>query len=345
MLLAPIVRFRLASVIGWAALCLAASLLQPAYGKELLYIEAAQSKDIHILDAHSLEEIGRVDIGASTDDIIGSPDGRFAFGNADIPGGYPDAGLVYCISTATNKILWKIATQGMPQHLTVSKDGRRLFVPTYDRSDIYVVDTATGRITQTWAGALGDHGSELSSDGKHLYVGSMGTNRIYVYDTESGQIVRTYPTRDAVRPFKIDREEKRIYYQLSNFHGFEARNLETGNVERVVNLPKLPAGVHAGAYGTVDHGLAITPDGRMIIAAGSVAGYVAVYDLPGLELLGTIPVGKDANWIRVRADSKVAFVTNRGSNDLSVIDLVTLREIKRVAVGSKPARFDILDVK
>jgi len=336
------------AIMGCALLSLMAFPLRSASARELLYIEAERSKDIHIVDAHTLEEVGRVEIGQPTDDIVGSPDGKFAFGNAVIPSGnpigYPDAGIVYCIGTATNKILWTVGIPGMPQHLTVSKDGRRLFVPAFDKNYVYVVDTAAGRIVDTWFGALGNHGSELSSDGKHLYLGNMVMNRIYVYDTGTGQVVQTYVTRDAVRPFKIDSEEKRIYYQLSNFHGFEVRDLESGRIE-VVDLPKMPPEIHGGDYGTVDHGLAITPDGRKILAAGSVAGYVAVYSLPSLQLLGTVPVGQDANWIRVSADSKIAFVTNRGSNDLSVIDLDALKEIKRIPVGKRPARFDIIDVK
>jgi YVTN family beta-propeller protein len=349
MRIAPTARFGLSVIMAGAVMGLAALPLRSTSARELLYIEAEQSKDIHVVDAHTLEKIGRIEIGQPTDDIVGSPDGRFAFGNAMIPSGnpigYPDAGFVYCISTATNKILWTVAIPGMPQHLTASRDGRRLFVPAFDKNYVYVVDTAAARIVDTWFGALGNHGSELSSDGKHLYLGSMIMNRIYVYDTGTGQVVQSYPTRDAVRPFKIDREEKRIYYQLSNFHGFEVRDLESGRIERVVDLPKLPPEAHAGVYGTVDHGLAITPDGEKIIAAGSVAGYVAIYSLPDLKPLGTVPVGEDANWIRVRSDSKIAFVANRGSNDLSVVDLQALKEIKRIPVGSRPARFDIIDVK
>ena len=337
------------AIMGCAVMILPVLLIRPAPARELLYIEAEISKDIHIVDARTLDKVGRIEIGQPTDDIVGSPDGRFAYGNAMIPSGnpigMPEAGIAYCISTATNKILWTVAIPGMPQHLTVSKDGKRLFVPALDKNYLYVVDTAAGRIVDTWFGALGNHGSELSSDGRHLYLGSYYQNRIYVYDTATGQVIKTYVTRDAVRPFKMDREEKRIYYQLSNLHGFEVRDIESGRLERVVDLPQLPPQVHADMYGTLDHGMAITPDGKKLIAAGSAGGYVAVYGLPDLKLLGTVPVGEDANWIRVRGDSKVAFVTNRASNDLSVVDLDALKEISRIPVGTKPARFDIIDVK
>ena len=72
---------------------------------------------------------------------------------------------------------------------------------------------------------------------------------------------------------------------------------------------------------------------------------MAVYAFPDLKFLGTVAVGQDPNWIRVRADSKVAFICNRGSNDIAVLDLDTMKVIKRIPAGTRPARFDIVDVK
>ena len=115
MRVAPTARFSLSVITASALMSLAALPLRSTSARELLYIEAEQSKDIHIVDAHTLEKIGRIEIGQPTDDIVGSPDGRFAFGNAMIPSGnpigYPDAG----------KILWTVAIPGMPQHLTASR--------------------------------------------------------------------------------------------------------------------------------------------------------------------------------------------------------------------------------
>src|ERR1700722_10164471 len=136
--------------------------LRPASAAELLYVEAHQSKDIQIIDATTFKTLGKIDIGFPTDDVVGSHDGRMVFGNGGIPNGnpigQPDAGVVYGISTATNKIVWWAAIPGMPQHLTVSLDDRRLYVPALDKNYIYVVDTATGRIVDTWFSVMGNHG-------------------------------------------------------------------------------------------------------------------------------------------------------------------------------------------
>jgi YVTN family beta-propeller protein len=120
----------------------------------------------------------------------------------------------------------------------------------------------------------------------------------------------------------------------------------TGEVTKSVELPPLPSNVklpESYPY-TVDHGLGITPDGTKLLAAASLAGYVAVYQLPDYKLLGTIQVGEDPNWIKFRSDSKIAFVSNRASNTLSVVDLENMKEIQQVQVGRMPARFSVIRV-
>ena len=94
----------------------------------------------------------------------------------------------------------------------------------------------------------------------------------------------------------------------------------------------------------MDHGLGITPGGTKLLAAASLAGCVAVYQLPDYKLLGTIQVGEDPNWIKFRSGSKIAFVSNRASNTLSVVDLESVKEIKQVQVGRMPARFSVVRV-
>ena len=316
-----------------------------ASAKDVLYVGSQRSGEIYVIDADTLEPVSILNIGFEVDDVVGSRDGKMVYGNAAIPNGNPlgraDSGVVYGIKTSTNKIVWWTAIPGVPQHLTVSADGKRLFVPAIDKNYIYVVDTASGRIVESWPSIFGNHGTELSHDGRHLYVGNMFGRMILVYDVATGQVIANYPCREGVRPFKIDDAESRVYYQLSNLHGFEVLNIASGKVERVVDLPKLPSGVGADRNFTMDHGMALTPDGKMFLAAGSVVGYVAIYRLPDLSLVKTIPVGDDPNWIRVRADSKFAYVSNRGSGDLSVIDLEKLVETRRIPIKKGVARFDV----
>src|SRR5258708_4095526 len=107
---------------------------QPA-GRDYLFVQATMSKDIYVIDAHSFQTVDRIPIGDYTDDVIGSPDGRLAFANAQISSGNPlgwesnDAGKILAIDTATDKIVWSTFVERSPHHLAVSPDGARLYRP------------------------------------------------------------------------------------------------------------------------------------------------------------------------------------------------------------------------
>src|SRR5579864_8284401 len=334
----------------WPLLLIALALgcAPAAAAHEYLYVQATMTKDIWVVDAATFQVDGHIPIGDYTDDVIGSPDGRLAFANAQISSGNPlgweanDAGKIMAIDTASDRIVWSTFVDGSPHHLAVSPDGTRLYVPLFDRAYLLVLDAHTGQQIGRWYSTLGNH----SRDGSRLYVGNMLGDLIWVYDTATGKVVKAMRTGAAVRPLRLDPQNTHIIYQLSRLHGFKVRDVATGEVTQTVNLPALPSTItppDAYPY-TLDHGLAVTPDGTRVLAAGSIAGYVAVYRLPDYALIGTIKVGDDPNWIAVRADSKVAFVSNRGSNTVSVLDLEHMTELRQIPIGKLPQRLSVIDV-
>jgi YVTN family beta-propeller protein len=137
----------------------------------------------------------------------------------------------------------------------------------------------------------------------------------------------------------LTQDEKRLFVQLSHLHGFLVVDPATGKTIRTVKLP-LPKGqtLPDSMPTTANHGLRITADGKYLIANGSMANMVAVYALPSLSLVGTVLVGQDPNWDALSPDGTRVFVSNRGSDDVSVIDLETRQEIARIKVGQYPER-------
>src|SRR5439155_9408877 len=131
--------------------------------------------------------------------------------------------------------------------------------------------------------------------------------------------------------------------QLSRVHGFDVVDLETDDVIRSVELPPLPPEIRRPRFfpHTVNHGLKITPDDRTLLAAASIAGYVAFYALPDCVLVGRVPVGAEPNWIVLSSDTSLAFASNRAEDTVSVIDIDAKSEVARVRVGSYPQRMAV----
>ena len=151
---------------------------------------------------------------------------------------------------------------------------------------------------------------------------------------------------DAVRPFAFTRDEATAYVQLSRLHGFDVVDLHSDKIVREVLLPTLGPDVPRPKFypHTYNHGLELSPDEKMLFASGGIGNYVCVYRVPDLTLLATIPVGREPNWIAFSKDGTYAYVTNRKSDNLSVISVHDLKEIKRIPVGKYPQRIRTFDV-
>jgi YVTN family beta-propeller protein len=320
----------------------------PLMARESLYVGNSGENSVAVISIpqHEIERTLRIE--AEPDDVVGSSDGATLYISASTQQGdadYPESGMVLAVAADTGRTLWKLPTPGWPNHISLSRDGRRLYVPLFDRQQVLVVDTVSHLIVARLSGSFGMHATRLSSDDRTLYVGSMLTNLLLAFDTDSGALLNSIPFPEAVRPFAITQNQRLAYVQLSKLHGFEVVDLRAGKTLRTVHLPPLPATLQLPdrwPY-NVNHGLELSPDEKTLLAAGSIVGTVEAYSLPQLLHLKSIPVGIDPNWIVFSSDGRYAYVSCRKSGEISVIDMQMLKEIKRIGpVGRGPARMRIV---
>jgi len=319
---------------------------------QFLYVENTNSGHITVISIPGHEVVATFQASEHPDDVVQSPDGRTIYVNNQFyqaAGDVPSDGVneVMAFDTITGAVQWRVPMSGVPHHMSLSSDGRWLYVPLFDRNYTAVVDTESKRVDRHIFGALGAHGTKLSPDDERLYIGSMVTDAIYVVDVKQGRPVKVLNFDDGVRPFTFDRDETVLYTQLSRLHGFDVVDLETGRIRQRVHLPELPddAPLMEAFPHTYNHGLELSPDERYLLAAGSAGDYVAVYTHPELKLVKTIPTGAEPNWIVFTADSRYAYVTARASDEISAIDMNTLEEVARIpSSGEYPQRMRVVDV-
>lgn len=325
-----------------------------------LLVESPLSQDVQVIDTATRKVIRSIPIGEHTDDVMGSPDGeRFYVAAQDdmrSPFGYQnnESGKVMAFDSRTLAPIWSVALDGSPNHTSRSPDGKHIYVPLYTRQWLVVLNADTGAIEQWWPATIGNHATEISKDGTRLYVGNMVTDAIYVYDTATGKVVMALNVGESVRPIVLDEPRGLFYYQLSRLHGFEVRKIADGSFVKRIDLPALdkPVGAPEGSLKdrlanlegaqawpyTYNHGLAMTRDGKHLVAVATVANYAAIYALPDYTLKGVVPVGGSPNWVVCDPEGKFAYVTNPKSDSVSVIDIEGVREVARIPVGKGPKR-------
>lgn len=320
---------------------------------EFLYVHNTYSGDISKISIPQHEVVATIPIGLYMDYVVASPDQQILYVNRIETLGVGRApnigtnGELIALSTVTDKIAWRMDLDGMPHHMAVSKDGKQVFVPYYDTWWIAVIDVEKREVVKKIFAGHGSHGTRLSPDGRRLYVGSMMYDTLSIVDTEKLEVVAQIPFQQGVRPFVFPADESIAYVQQSRLHGFEVVDLKTRKHLKQVHLPPLPDDVELPQFypHNVNHGIELTPDETLLFVNASIADYVAVYTHPALALKKTIPVGREPNAIKFSKDGQFAYVSNRRSDDVSVISVTDLKEINRISVGMYPQRMAVVSIE
>jgi YVTN family beta-propeller protein len=87
------------------------------------------------------------------------------------------------------------------------------------------------------------------------------------------------------------------------------------------------------------HGMIVTSDQKTLLVNSRLNSTLYAYSLPDIKLLGGAALsGKGASWLTITPDDKTAYVANEQTNDVSVVDIKSLKETARIPVGFGPAR-------
>ena len=264
------------------------------------------------------------------------------------------------VDRASGQITDEVVLSGRPNNIAVTKDGGRVLVAIRNgKGALDVIDTATRKLIKSILVNAPLHNVYVTPDGKYAVAGSIAGQMVTVIDLATDQPVWGVRFEAGVRPLAIeanpDGSTKRIFAELSEFHGFAIVDFATRKEVERIRLPDLPFGSEKG-HGdetTPCHGIAVAPDGKSMWINSTVDNAVFAYSLPDLRPLGYVslpvreksgqpPIGARPNWISFTPDSDRLFVSNSALDSVSVIDAATMKQVALVPVGRAPKRSNTL---
>ena len=265
-----------------------------------------------------------------------SPDGTRAYISCEAEK------TLWATDAKTGKLIAKAPLSGHPNNIAISKDGKRVFVAIFQAPGaVDVIDTATMKNIKTIRTKGGVHNTYVTPDGKWVLAGSIVGKMLTVIDPQTLQIAWEKPFDLGVRPIAFEKNPdgstRRLFIQLSGFHGFAVLNFKTHEEEQRIKLPDQPSGGHPEG-GAPSHGIGVAPDGKTLWVDSSPANAVFVYSLPDLKVLGYAKTGEVPDWVTFTPDGKRIYVANSGSNSVSAIDTASRTEVARIPVGEVPKR-------
>jgi YVTN family beta-propeller protein len=245
----------------------------------------------------------------------------------------------------TLAITKRIPLSGRPNNVAISRDGLRVYVAIVAAPGaVDVIDTVSFELDKTIPTRGGVHNTFLTPDGKHVIAGSIQGKNLTVIDQKTEEPLWTLYFENGVRPIAFetnpDGSTRRMFVQISNFHGFFIvdfdKRMEVGRVQ----LPELPKEKQNWdtLQGSPSHGIGVAPDGRTLWVCSKVNHAVYAYSVPDLKLLGGVEVGHHPDWLTFTPDSSTVYVANAGSNSVSAVDIASMKEVARISVGQVPKR-------
>lgn len=331
---------------------------------EVAFVANAEAGTVTLLEVASRSIIGVLDINPARAERKGpgatnyaqdtdvSPDGRTIY----VSRGY--LGDVAAFDLSSAKLLWQRSLNtGRADHMTITADGRSLFVSALMDNRVYKLSAATGEINGHVVTGIYPHDVKVSKDGQRVYNSSLGPLgglprsagaaplaekpgdpfQLTIADAATLEVRERIKLDNALRPWQFSPDEKLIYAQLSNQHVVVTYDLASRKVIRRLELPVKPGVTSADwDFEAPHHGLALTDDGETLCLAGRASDYAALVNVKDLTLIAAIPAGDAPGWSEVAEDGHLCLIANTRSDDLSIISIPKRAEVARLSMGNGP---------
>ena len=298
----------------------------------------AAGDNVHIIDPATNKVVGEITGIEVGHGAAAAPDGSHIYVSNEADN------TLDVVDARTLRVTGKVPLSGHPNNISISKDGRRVYVSIRENQGVVdVVDTMALKKVKSIPIKGAVHNTYVTPDGKYVVAGSIAGKTMTIIDQKTEETAWVMDFDLGVRPLAFepnaDGSTKRVFVQLSGFNGFAVVDFATRKELNRIELPKLAAGktpVLEG--GNESHGMAVTPDGKVLVVDSRLNSAVYMYSLPDLKLLGSTDVGRSPDWVTISPDGKSAYVANAGSNNVSVVDIKTMKEVTKIPVGQVPKR-------
>lgn len=295
------------------------------------YVTNSGSNTVSQIDLSTHTIVQTITVGNGPKGIVMSPDQKYVYVANTL------SGTVSIIETSTctvvGTIFCDVDTLGS---IAISPDGKKLWVgsnlidPDSTKS-IKIIDTKTHNIADETTGLRANGAIYLafSSEGNQVYC-STSTNSengsINSYNSSSYNFITSSDLHGEPSQIAVSYGKNFFYTPISNnsqIAKINAFSLAT----QMIDLPSIPS----------LWGIAITyNDSFAYISSRSTPGVIYKLNLSNHAIIHSIAVGNEPGFLSITANGAYAYVPNKTSNSVSVIDLKTDTVIATISGFSSP---------
>src|ERR1051325_11216778 len=225
-------------IVLWIAIVLAP--ISSSAQVRIVQTNSGNTNNIHRIDPVTNRIAGEVANVPINHGAAASPDGRWLYFSSEAER------TLHVVDSKTLKTTKQIPLSGRPNNISISRDGRKVYVSIVSAPGaVDVVDTTTLERVKSIATKGGIHNTYVTPDGRFVIAGSIAGKLMTVIDAKTEEPVWTL-FDEVVRPIAFetnaDGSTKRLFVQLSEFHGFAIVDFQQRKEVGRVTLPNdIPA--------------------------------------------------------------------------------------------------------
>jgi DNA-binding beta-propeller fold protein YncE len=192
--------------------------------------------------------------------------------------------------------------------MSISPDGKTMYLPSLEKGFWNVVDCSTGEIIKRIDVFKRAHNTIYGAAGDKVYLDDIASPWLYVSNAKTHTLVNKIgPFANFIRPFTVNGKETLVYATVDSLLGFEVGDLTTGKKLAHVEVEGWTMGP-VRRHGNPSHGIGLTPDEKELWVADGHNMRVHVFSAAApYQQLTTIPLQDMPGWISFSIDGQYVY--------------------------------------
>jgi YVTN family beta-propeller protein len=322
----------------------------------LVFVSNERSGDVTVIDGTTDAVVASFPVGKRPRGIHATPDGKRLFvtlsGSPRKAPGVDEnrapadkrADGLGVIDPAARKLIdrWHVGSD--PEQFAISKDGKFAFIANEDDASASIVDLNSGQSRGKIKVSEEPEGMGVNPANGEVYVTCEEKGEVFAIDPDQQRVIAKIDTGGRPRSVAFLADGSRAYVACEN-GGYVA--VIDARSHKLLSKIQLPTG-------SLPMGTAVSNDGKELYVSTGRGNAVAIIDTQRNEvprspllsargegegeesIIAMIPVGKRAWGIALDPSGSKLYSANGASNDVSVVDLKSRKELRRIKVGDGP---------
>src|SRR5213592_5020762 len=351
----------IASFVVGAVMCLA----KAESTSYLVFVSNERSGDVSVIDGATNDVVATFKVGKRPRGIHGTPDGQRVFvtlsGSPRVAPGVDEnrapadktADGLGVIDPLTHKLIDRWHAGSDPEQFAISKDGKFAFIANEDDATASIVDLSSGQSRGKVKVSAEPEGVGVNPANGDVYVTCEDKGEVFVIDPDQQRVIAKIDTGGRPRSVAFLPDGLRAYVACENGGYVAVIDVKSHQLLSKIQLPT----------GSLPMGTAVSKDGKELYVSTGRGNAVAIIDTQkadaqrspllsargegeGEESIVTmVPVGNRAWGIALDPSGSKLYTANGASNDVSVVDVKSRKELRRIKVGDGPWGIAIVSAK